>query len=123
VTTLVDAGCFLALAALAGVAASSGGHWLLRLPVLAATPLLALGVWWQPSTVDGRPAGSRPAEGSAFVAGLVRSPSPGDAGAIFLRTQPPGTTTPRAYRLLYSPDLERQVARRRTTRRRASGSP
>jgi hypothetical protein len=111
VTTLAYAGCFLALATLAGLAASSGGHWLLRLPVLAATPLLALGVWWQLSARDGWPAGARPAQGSEFVAGLVRSPSPGDAGAIFLWTQPPGTTTPRAYRLPYRPDLERQVAR------------
>jgi len=111
VLILAYAGCFLALAALAGLAAASGRHWLLRLPLLAATPLLALGVWWQLSTRDGWPAGAQPANGSAFVAGLVRSPTPGDAGAIYLWTQPPGTTTPRAYRLPYSPALERQVAR------------
>jgi hypothetical protein len=111
VVDLAYAGCFLALAALAGLAATSGAHWLARLPLLAATPLLAVAVWWQLSARDGWPAGNRPADGSAFVAGLVRSPTPNDPGAIFLWTQPPGTTTPRAYRLPYSPGLERQVAR------------
>jgi len=110
VIALVYAACFLALGALAGLAAASGRHWLLRAPLLVATPLLALAVWWQLSQRDGWPAGAHPAEGSAFVAGLVRSPTPGDAGAIYLWTQPPGTTTPRAFRLPYSPALERQVA-------------
>jgi hypothetical protein len=110
-TTLVYAGCFLALATLAGFAAASGSNWLLRLPLLAATPVLALGVWWQLSQRDGWPIGAHPEDGSAFVAGFVRAPAPGDPGAIYLWTQPPGTTTPRAYRLPYSPALERQVAR------------
>jgi hypothetical protein len=110
VVDLAYAGCFLALAAIAGLAAVSGANWLARLPLLAATPLLAVAVWWQLSARDGWPAGARPADGSAFVAGLVRSPTPNDPGAIFLWTQPPGTTTPRAYRLPYTPELERQVA-------------
>ena len=109
-STLVFACCFLALAALAGLAAASGTHALLRLPVVALTPLLALAVWWQLSQRDGWPAPAHPAEGSEFVAGLVRAPTPGDAGAVYLWTQPPGSTTPRAYRLPYSPDLEQQVA-------------
>ena len=109
-STLVFAGCFLALAAVAGLAAAAGGHALLRLPVLALTPLLALAVWWQLSQRDGWPAPSRPAEGSEFVAGLVRAPSEGDPGAVYLWTQPPGSATPRAFRLPYSPDLEEQVA-------------
>jgi hypothetical protein len=110
VIALAYAACFLALAALAGLAAASGGRWLLRAPLVAATPLLALGVWWQLSQRDGWPTGAHPAEGSAFVAGLVHSPAPGDPGAIYLWTQPPGTATPRAYRLPYSPALEQQVA-------------
>jgi hypothetical protein len=110
-TTVAYAGCFLALATLAGFAAASGARWLLRLPLLAATPVLALGVWWQLSQRDGWPIGAHPQDGSAFVAGLVRAPAPGDPGAIYLWTQPPGTTTPRAYRLPYSTALERQVAR------------
>jgi hypothetical protein len=111
VTTLAYAGSFLALAAVAGLAAASGTRWLLRLPVLAATPLLALAVWWQLGQRDGWPAGAQPSEGSAFVAGLVRAPAEGDPGAIYLWTQPPGSTAPRAYRLPYSPELEREVAR------------
>jgi len=111
VTALTYAACFLALAATAGLAAASGSRWLLRLPVLAATPLLALAVWWQLSQRDGWPASARPAENSEFVAGVVRAPAPGDPGAIYLWTQPPGTATPRAYRVPYSPDLEREVAR------------
>ena len=110
-TALAYAGCFLALAAAAGLAAASGSRWLVRLPVLAATPLLAVVVWWQLSQRDGWPVAARPAEGSEFVAGLVRAPSPGDRGAIYLWTQPPGTETPRAYRVPYSPELEREVAR------------
>src|SRR5262249_3532428 len=131
-------GCFLALAGLAGLAAASGGPWLLRLPLLAATPLLAIGVWWQLSLRDGWPAGAPPADRSPVVARLRRSPTPGGARARFLLAPPPGTSTRRAYRLPYSPDLERQVARaahdakkgtrvavgfKRTDRRRGKNGP
>lgn len=109
--TLAYAGCFLALAVLAGLAAASGPHWALRLPVLAATPVLAVAVWWQLSQRDGLPVGARPPDGSSFVAGLVRPPTPSSPGAIFLWTQSPGQTTPRAFRVPYSPSLEKQVAR------------
>jgi hypothetical protein len=108
---VVYAGVFLGLAAVAGLAAASGAHWLVRLPVVAVTPLLALAVWWQLSQRDGWPAPAQPAAGSAFVAGLVRAPAEGDPGAIYLWTQPPSSRTPRAYRLPYSPELEREVAR------------
>jgi hypothetical protein len=111
VVTLAYAGCFLALAVLAGLAAASGPHWLIRLPVLAATPVLAIAVWWQLSQRDGLPVGARPPDGSSFVAGLVRPPTPSSPGAIFLWTQSPGATTPRAFRVPYSPSLEKQVAR------------
>ena len=109
-TAFAFAVCFLALASISGLAVAEGPRWALRLPLIVATPLLALAVWWQLSQRDGWPAPARPAEGSEFVAGLVRAPSPGDAGAVYLWTQPPGSATPRAYRLPYSPDLERQVA-------------
>jgi hypothetical protein len=109
-TTLAYAGAFLALAGVAGLAAASGTRWLLRLPVLAVIPLLAITVWWQLGQRDGWPAGAQPADGSAFVAGLVRAPAEGDAGAIYRWTQPPGSATPRAYRLPYSPELEREIA-------------
>ena len=108
---LAYAGSFLALAVLAGLAAASGPHWLIRLPVVAATPVLAIAVWWQLSQRDGLPVGARPPDGSSFVAGLVQPPSPSSAGAIFLWTQSPGATTPRAFRVPYSPALEKQVAR------------
>jgi hypothetical protein len=109
-TALVFAGTFLALAAAAGFAAASGTHWLLRLPVVAVTPMLAVAVWWQLGQRDGWPVPAQPAEGSAFVAGLVHVPAEGDPGAIYIWTQPPSSTAPRAYRLPYSPQLERQVA-------------
>ena len=109
-TTLLFSVCFLALAALAGLAAGGGSHWALRLPLTAATPLLAIGVWWQLSQRDGWPTGSRPADGSAFVAGVVQAPTSASAGAIYLWAQPPNSETPRSYRLPYSPQLERQVA-------------
>jgi hypothetical protein len=80
------------------------------MPLIAATPVLALAVWWQLSQRDGWPAGSRPADGSAFVAGVVQPPTPGDAGAIYLWAQPPNSATPRSYRLPYSHQLERRVA-------------
>jgi hypothetical protein len=109
--TLVYAGCFLALAVLAGLAAASGPHWVLRLPVVAATPVLAVAVWWQLSQRDGLPVGARPPDGSSFVAGLVQAPTPSSSGAIFLWTQSPGASAPRAFRVPYSPSLEKQVAR------------
>ncbi len=109
-TTLAYAGCFLALAALTGLAATGRVSWLARLPLLAATPVLAIAVWWQLSQVSGWPAPSRPADGSVFVASVVQSPTPTSAGAIYLWTQPPGGSKPRAYRLPYSPQLEQQVA-------------
>jgi hypothetical protein len=110
VTTLALAGCFLTLATLSGFAAASGRRWALRVPLLAATPLLALAVWWQLSQRDGWPVGAHPPDGSEFVAGVVQAPAPHDPGAIYLWTQPPGTSTPRSYRLPYSPELERRVA-------------
>jgi hypothetical protein len=110
-TILVYSACFLALAALAGLAAASGRRWALRLPLLAATPVLALAVWWQLSQRDGWPTGSRPADGSAFVAGVVQAPTPGSAGAIYLWAQPPRSNAPRSYRLPYTSQLERQVAK------------
>jgi hypothetical protein len=110
-TILVYAACFLSLAALTGLAAASGRRWVLRVPLLVATPLLALAVWWQLSQRDGWPSGSRPATGSAFVASVVQAPTPGNAGAIYLWAQPPNSNAPRAYRLPYSHELERQVAR------------
>jgi hypothetical protein len=120
-TTLAYAGAFLALAALAGLAAASGAHWLLRVPVLAATPLLALAVWWQLSQQDGWPATAGPAKGSAFVASVVQSPTPSDHGAIYIWVQPPGTSTPRAYRMPYSTQLERQV--NKAAREQKAGKP
>jgi len=109
-TSLLYPACFLALAGLSGLAAAGGRRWALRLPLLAATPLLALAVWWQLSLRDGWPTGSHPADGSSFVAGVVQAPTPGDAGAIYLWAQPPNSDTPRSYRLPYSHQLERQVA-------------
>ena len=109
-TSLVYPACFLALATLSGLAAASGRHWVLRLPLLAATPLLALAVWWQLSQRDGWPSGSHPADGSAFVASVVQAPTPGNTGAVYLWAQPPNSDTPRSYRLPYSQALERDVA-------------
>jgi len=109
-TSLVYPACFLALATLSGLAAAAGRRWALRLPLLAATPLLALAVWWQLSLRDGWPTSSHPADGSSFVASVVQAPTPGNAGAIYLWAQPPNTDTPQSYRLPYSPQLERQVA-------------
>jgi len=108
---LAFAGCFLALALLAGLVAASGRHWLLRLPILAATPVLAVAVWWQVSQRDGLPVGGRPPDGSSFVAGLVSPPSPSGPGAIYLWTQIPGANAPKAFKVPYSPSLEQQVAR------------
>jgi hypothetical protein len=101
---------FLALATVSGLAAASGRRWALRLPLLVATPLLALAVWWQLSQRDGWPTASHPADGAAFVAGVIQAPTPGNAGAIYLWAQPPNSDTPKSYRLPYSPQLERQVA-------------
>jgi hypothetical protein len=108
--TLVYPACFLALAAVSGLAAASGRRWGLRLPLIAATPLLALAVWWQLSKRDGWPTGTRPADGSAFVAGVIQPPTPAGTGAIYLWAQPPDSDTPRSYRLPFSHQLERQVA-------------
>ena len=90
-TSLVFPACFLALAALSGLAAANGRRWALRLPLLAATPVLALAVWWQLSQRDGLPTGARPANGSALVASVVQAPTPGDAGAIYLWAKPPNS--------------------------------
>jgi hypothetical protein len=110
-TTLVYAACFLALAALSGLVAATGSRWAFRLPLIAATPLLALGVWWQLSQRDGLPTNSHPPDGSAFVAGVVQAPTPENEGAVYLWAQPPNSATPRSYRLPYSSELEQQVAR------------
>jgi hypothetical protein len=109
-TTLAYAGCFLALAALTGLAATGRISWIARVPLLAATPLLAIAVWWQLSQESGWPAPNRPADGSVFVASVVQSPTPTSAGAIYVWTQPPGAAKPRAYTLPYSPELEQQVS-------------
>jgi hypothetical protein len=109
-TTLVLAGCFLALAALSGLVAATGSRWAWRLPLIAATPVLALAVWWQLSQRDGLPTSAHPPDGSAFVAGVVKAPTPENPGAVYLWAQPPESDTPRSYRLPYSSDLERQVA-------------
>ena len=110
-TPLTYAACFLALAALTGIAATGRTSWLARIPLLAATPLLAIAVWWQLSQRDGWPASSKPTNGSVFVAGVVESPTPTGPGAIYLWMQPPGTNTPRAYRLPYDHGLEQRVTR------------
>jgi len=52
-TSLVFPACFLALAALSGLAAANGRRWALRLPLLAATPVLALAVWWHSHSATG----------------------------------------------------------------------
>jgi hypothetical protein len=109
-TILAYAACFLALATLAGLAAASGRRWQLRLPLLVATPILALAVWWQLAQRDGWPTGSPPADGSTFVAGVVEAPTPGSPGAIYLWAQPPNSNAPRAYRLPYTQQLEKDVA-------------
>ena len=109
-TTLVFTACFLALAALSGLVAATGSRWLVRLPLIATTPVLALGVWWQLSQRDGLPTSSQPPDGSAFVASVVQAPTPESAGAVYLWAQPPNSETPRAYRLPYSSGLEQQVA-------------
>src|SRR5262245_35986120 len=73
-----------ALASISGLAVSEGPRWALRLPLIVATPLLALALWWQLSQRDGWRTGARPVDGSAFVAGIVRALTPEDAGAIYL---------------------------------------
>jgi hypothetical protein len=67
-------------------------------------------VWWQLSQRDGWPTAAHPANGAAFVAGVVEAPKAGRSGAIYLWAQPPNSNTPRAYRLPYTQELERQVA-------------
>jgi hypothetical protein len=119
-TSLVYAACFLALAALSGLAAASGRRWALRLPLLAVTPVLALAVWWQLSQRDGWPTTSRPAEASAFVAGVVQAPTPGNAGAVYLWVQPPNSDQPRSYRLPYSSKLEQQVGQAASAAKRGA---
>jgi hypothetical protein len=109
-TTLVYAACFLALAGLSGLVAATGSRWAFRLPLIAATPLLALAVWWQLSQRDGLPTSSHPPDGSAFVAGVVQAPTPDNDGAVYLWAQPPNSATPRSYRLPFSSELEQQVA-------------
>jgi hypothetical protein len=109
-TTVVFAACFLALAALSGLVAATGSRWAWRLPLIAATPVLALAVWWQLSQRDGLPASAHPPDGSAFVAGVVQAPTPENAGAVYLWAQPQKSDTPRSYRLPYSSELEQQVA-------------
>jgi hypothetical protein len=109
-TILVYVACFLALAALSGLAAAGGRRWALRLPLVAATPLLALAVWWQLSQRDGLPATGHPANGSSFVASVVEAPTSESPGAIYVWAQPPRSNAPRAYRLPYTQQLERQVA-------------
>jgi hypothetical protein len=109
--SLVYPAAFLGLATVSGLAAASGRQWALRLPLLAATPVLALAVWWQLSQRDGWPTGSHPADGAAFVASVVQAPTPGNAGAIYLWVQPPKSDAPRSYRLRYTHQLEQQVAK------------
>lgn len=109
-TSLAYAACFLALAALTGLAATGRVPWLARLPIIAATPILAIAVWWQLNQESGWPTGTNPANGSVFVASVVQSPTPTSKGAIYLWAQAPGATTPRAYRLPYDPQLEKQIA-------------
>jgi hypothetical protein len=38
-----------ALASISGLAVAEGPRWALRLPLIVATPLLALALWWQPT--------------------------------------------------------------------------
>jgi hypothetical protein len=109
-TSLVYPACFLGLATVSGLAAAAGRRWALRLPLLAATPVLALAVWWELSQRDGWPTASHPADGAAFVAGVVQAPTPRNAGAIYLWVQPQNSDAPRSYRLRYSRQLEQQVA-------------
>jgi hypothetical protein len=109
VTPLVYPVCFLALAALSGLAAASGRRWALRLPLIALTPMLALAVWWELSQRDGWPTTARLGDGSTFVAAVVEQPAPGNAGAIYVWAQPASSNTPRSFRLPYSPQLEQQV--------------
>ena len=121
-TSLVYPACFLALATLSGLAAAAGRRWALRLPLLAATPLLALAVWWQLSLRDGWPTSSHPADGSSFVASVVQAPTPGNAGAIYLWAQPPNTDTPQSYRLPYSPNSNDKSHTQRALRSEARES-
>jgi len=119
-TSLLYPACFLALAALSGLAAATGRRWALRLPLLAATPVLALAVWWQLSQRDGWPTTSHPQDGAAFVASVVQAPTPGKPGAIYLWAQPRNSDTPRSYRLPYTRQLEQQVARAATAAKRGA---
>ena len=119
-TIFAYAGCFLALATVTGLAAAGGRRWQLRLPLLVATPILALAVWWQLSQRDGWPTPSHPADGSTFVAGVVETPTPDSPGAIYLWAQPPNSNAPRAYRLPYTQQLERDVAQAAKTAKRGT---
>ncbi|MDX6407039.1 MAG: hypothetical protein QOE13_110 [Gaiellaceae bacterium] len=118
--SLLFPACFLALATVSGLAAAAGRRWALRLPLLAATPVLALAVWWQLSVRDGWPTSSHPADGSSFVAGVVQAPTPQNAGVVYLWAQPPNSDTPKAYRLPYSRQLERQVAQAASAAKRGT---
>lgn len=109
-TVLVVAGCFLALAALAGLGAAGVGSWRLAFPFVAGVPLLALLVAWQLAHTTGLPAHHGPPETAQYIAAVVQSPTPADRGAIYIWATPPTSVVPRGYRLPYSARLERQVA-------------
>jgi hypothetical protein len=102
---------FAGLAALAGALLSMNRvPFLARLPLAIATPWLAILVWQAARPPIGWPDSARPPQGATLVSGVVRTPSPGDAGEIDLWLEPPGSTRPRAYRLPYSRELHRRVA-------------
>jgi hypothetical protein len=113
---------FAGLSALAGVLLSVNRvPFLPRIAVAVATPWLAIAVWLAARPPAGWPRSGQPPQGALLVSGVVRPPSLGDPGEIDLWVEPPGATSPRAFRLPYSRPLHRRLIRALASQRATHG--
>lgn len=101
---------FAGLSILAGcLLAAKRVPFLARVAVCVATPWLALAVWHAARPPAGWPKPAQPPAGATLVGGVVRTPVARDPGEIDLWVQPQGALRPRAYRVRYSPELQRRL--------------
>lgn len=109
------------------------GYWPVKLALIVALPIFALFVWRALDSYKGYPAAFEPPNDSVLLASVVREPSDGEKGAVWLWLVPlgedvpllgykPGEGEPRAYRLPYSRPLHEQVDKGTAIRRRG-GTP
>lgn len=87
------------------------GPWQVKLALIVLVPTYSFALWQSLGSFEGWPTSQAPPQKNTLIASLVREPSRGDKGAVYLWLGQENSLEPRSYKLLYRRDLHEKVHR------------